>query len=54
MAGWISIFPLHGSGQFVVLTDVSRQQNSELAARRQQQAANTAAAHGKDDPQRTA
>src|SRR6267143_600634 len=25
MARWISIFPLHGSGRFVVLTDVSQE-----------------------------
>jgi hypothetical protein len=25
VARWISIFPLHGSGRFVVLTDVSQE-----------------------------
>jgi len=30
MAGWISIFPLHGTGRFVVLTDVSQQLSLQI------------------------
>jgi hypothetical protein len=30
MARWISIFPLHGTGRFVVLTDVSQELSLQI------------------------
>jgi hypothetical protein len=30
MARWISIFPLHGTGRFVVLTDVSHELSLQI------------------------